>query len=273
MVPFLIALASLAVMLQATSFQSFVSISVGERVVTGGGAVKEIQLPDSYFVKEECARLAQRAQGKTQLVSEVKRLCRDFQAEKIDEEKWLAGINSLEEKLPGPSVQFGLVATSYKAYCMFLVPSDDWKHRSEDLTQLRQKFLDFGDQIGDETAAVWFLAAESIHKREQLSVDVKRSKDYCDRFHLSYSEGPFVLVMRRRPDLLKPGDEILVIKLHDIDASGVISILNILEEDLRAERSLRRRTLVFEEVKQRIMTAASRHAEGLQAFVSALLKL
>ena len=48
----------------------------------------------------------------------------------------------------------------------------------------------------------------------------------------------------------------VVIKLYNIPASKVVLILNILEQDLRTERGIRKTTLLFEEVKQRLLTAS-----------------
>lgn len=255
------------------------------------------QLPDPAFVDAECSTLSKRALKESQVLSDsVKKLCADYQAGKISEDRWIKGINDIEKKISPHFVSFDLVSRKYKVYCLFLVPSAEWKHKSDELKLLREAFLNFGSAIGEGRLAIWFLEGSvfptytkvsKVGKSEELveelvvderenkpeSVDIERSKSYCDKFGLDYNEGPFVVVTRTRPDLTPPGDETIVLKLHDIDISRAVFILNVLEQDLRTERKTRRHTLVFEEVKQRILTAVDRHGATIKELATILLKL
>ena len=161
----------------------------------------------------------------------------------------------------------GKVPTGYKAYSLFLIPSSDWQAKNEELRALRSAFTDFGDAIGDQRLAVWF------SNEDDTKLDVNRSKSYCDRLGLSYNDGPFVVTTMSHPDAVKKEDQAVVIKLAGISITRAISILNILEQDLRTERQIRSRSLLFEEVKQRLMTAKDRHGPELKDLATILLKL
>jgi hypothetical protein len=142
------------------------------------------------------------------------------------------------------------VPKDYKAYALFLFPSTEWREKNKhaDLQLLHKKFKDFGEAIGDKNAAVWFKGHSST------TVDVERSKFYCRKFNLSYNDGPYVLVSKKRPDYLKSDDEIVAIKLSNISTSKIVPILNTLEQDLLINQKINRRKLLFEEIKQRIFT-------------------
>jgi hypothetical protein len=161
----------------------------------------------------------------------------------------------------------GTVPTGYKAYSLFLIPSSDWQTKTQELRDLRSAFSDFGDAIGDQKLAVWF------SNEDDTKVDVNRSKTYCDKLGLSYNDGPFVVTTKSHPDALRTGEQAVVIKLSGIAIPRAISILNILEQDLRTEREIRSRSLLFEEVKQRLMTVKDRHGSELKDLATVLLKL
>jgi hypothetical protein len=241
------------------------------------------QLPDPYFVGSECSSVLRRARAHSQPLSNIAiRLCADFQSQRIQEEAWLEGMNELESELSPRFMPFSIVPRDYQAYSLFLVPSAEWKYKPADLGSLHNAFLNFGEAIGPKNAAVWFVKGSSgpIFKTSakeietlMKSVDIERSKYYCDKLNLNYNEGPFVVTTRRRPDLLRSGDEIIVIKFHDIDGSRITSVLNVLEQDLRTQREISKRTLLYEEIKQRIQTAAGQHSESLRHVLVELLKL
>ncbi len=61
-----------------------------------------------------------------------------------------------------------------------------------------------------------------------------------------------MVTSRKRPDFLKPDDEIVVIRLGGISASHIPGILNRLSQDLASGRA-RTGRLLYEEIKQRLL--------------------
>ncbi len=100
--------------------------------------------------------------------------------------------------------------------------------------------------------AIWF------SERTGKTVDLNRSKYYCDKFKLNYNESPYIVITQKRPDESKERDEIVVVKLSNITTYRVVKILNLLEQDLRNNKKLHQRNLLFEEVKQSLLTTAEK---------------
>ena len=67
------------------------------------------------------------------------------------------------------------------------------------------------------------------------------------------------------------GDEFVLIKLNEISSNRVIKILNILEQDLRLANDIRKRRLIFEEIKQRLLSVADRKSDLVKEFSSGLI--
>lgn len=157
------------------------------------------------------------------------------------------------------------VPKGFSAYTLFLFPSEEWKdkNKQEELKSLRQAFSSFGQAIGDKKVAIWF------SERNGSSVDTKRSKDYCDKFNLSYNDGPYVVVTPKRPDEIRRGDKVVIIKLSNITSIRRRQILNVLEQNLR-NNQVKPRQLLFEELRQRIFTIAEDF--DLKGIVVALIK-
>lgn len=76
-----------------------------------------------------------------------------------------------------------------------------------------------------------------------------------------------------RPDLVSAADEKVVIKLSGVPARGCIRILNILEQDLRQERSIRKRSLLYEEIKQRLLASAAENKELANAILKTVFSV
>jgi|SRR5579864_2760809 len=231
--------------------------------------VGRYQLPDKRFVDKECGSLTQRTRKSSRLHTSVEQACADFRAGRATEDSWIAAINDAEKVISLSAEVFELVPRTYNTYAMFLIPSHEWKSRSKDLKELHETFLDFGDAIGEMNLAIWFpdglYRPATLKRSEKLlgTFDIQRNRDYCDRFHLDYNNGPFIVVTRTRPDLVRDGDEIVVIQLHDIDIPKVTRVLNSLEQDLRNGQEIRKRTLVYEEVKERIQTFVEHNGKTL----------
>ncbi len=146
---------------------------------------------------------------------------------------------------PGTPIEKG-----FETYTLFLFPSADWLDRTDDLAVLRKAYLNFGDAIGDKHLAVWFLDSDN------RAVSIARSKVFCDWLHLDYNDGPYVVTTNVYPELLRAESKPIVIKLYRIPANRVVLVLNILEQDLRTERQIRETALLFEEIRQRLLTAS-----------------
>ena len=169
-----------------------------------------------------------------------------------------------------------VVPGGFDTYSMFLVASKEWSPvDSQDLASdvpNQQKALDalfyafrgFGEAIGEFKAAVW-LAPASRQGPTPPYPDILRGKSYADRFGLDYNDGPFVVTTRQRPDLVGSGDELVVVKLRGLGHQGIIRVLNILEQDLRNNREIRKRTLIFQEVKERMLQIAKDNVDLLEA--------
>src|SRR4029077_1287056 len=149
------------------------------------------------------------------------------------------------------------------SYSLFLIPDARWRDAEyqQPMAAIWKTFDAFGRSIGDRRVAIWFLDLDG-------KLDIDRSKFYCDRFGLGYNDGPYVVTTKKRPDLLQPKDEIVVIKLGGISAARIPSVLQVLEQDLRTNRDIRRGTLVYEEVKQRMLTLSEKYPDALQDVLS-----
>jgi hypothetical protein len=142
------------------------------------------------------------------------------------------------------------ILKGFETYTLFLFPSAEWLDRTEDLAVLRKAYQNFGDAIGDKHLAVWFLDNDS------RAISIARSKVFCDRLHLDYNDGPYVVTTNVYPESLRADSKPIVIKLYRIPANRVVLVLNILEQDLRTERQIRETALLFEEIRQRLLTAS-----------------
>jgi len=151
------------------------------------------------------------------------------------------------------------IPEGYQCYVLFLFPSAEWidKNKNAELSSLFDVFKNFGEAIGNRRAAIWFT------KWTKTDVDINRSKEYCDKFSLNYNDGPYIIVIGKHPAEISTGN-VVVIKLSNISTSRITSILNILEQDLRTERQIQKRALLFEEVKQRLLSAVDRHGKELK---------
>jgi hypothetical protein len=155
----------------------------------------------------------------------------------------------------------------YKTYSLFLIPSSDWEAKDRDLRGLRTAFQAFGEAIGNQKAALWF------SNEDDTRPDFIRSKDYCDQFGLNYNDGPYVVTLKSLPEAVKRGDPVIVVKLNGISSDRVVSILNILEQDVRTDKNIREGQLLFEEIKQRLLTVKDRHGSELKDIATLLLKV
>lgn len=184
---------------------------------------------------------------------------------------WLRAMLALQDDV-GPKAMQDLVPqfsgnlpADLESYSLFLVPDDRWRQGQFAKYQgdLWKAAFTYGQSIGDKHVAIWFLDDEN-------DVDVRRSQEYCRRFGLNYNDGPYVVTVRKRPDLLTVNDEVVVIRMGGIAPERILAILNRLSRDLRTTGRPATGSLVYEEIKQRVLTLVQTYPEGARAFVSAV---
>ena len=253
---------------------------------------ENIVLPDSFYISQRCSETKDRLKwlkkdkapaaiklrakvdmkSAETVASEIALLCDKVGKKEISSDSWLEQFEKKSdafEQLTDACGRIVLCAkifvppakpipANFKAYSLFLFPSSEWDKtdRQNDLRKIRTAFSGFGDSIGNTQAAIW-LSKDSL----SIAPDVQRSKYYCDLFKLNYNAGPFVMTSLKRPDMLATKTDLVVIKLGGISADRVVRILNILEQDLRTHADFRKRALIYEEIKQRLLSVADRNPE------------
>ncbi len=264
-------------------------------------------LPDAQYIHRECALLLDQAEEfHAEDLPKIKKLCKDADKGDITGDSWLESVDyfiryfeSLAARCSGPHCGGASalplephrpIPDNFQTYSLFLVPTlslgkDAKKDDLDAIFALKAAFQSFGTAIGDRKAAIWLLDAlpnatvrrkapkdstDSLEAAE--GIDTLRSKYYCDKLGLNYNDGPYVVTTRIRPDHLSSTDEKVIIKLGGISADRLIAVLNILEQDLRLEQQIRKRTLLFEEIEQRMLTLTSRYPDALKGVLSFLTK-
>jgi hypothetical protein len=240
--------------------------------------VARTEVPDAYAIRQWCDDL-KTAQGQftsrsgSQLVTRGLQKCEEFRRGQINGQVWSIAMGELEHKAKQQGVErkeldrfpdVQALPTNYPCYAMMLFPDGAWKDRKE-LVDVRAAFSRFGDAIGDKGAAIWF-----VDKRGQ--VDVERALFYCNRFALSSSDGPYILVTRLRPDMIRDKRDAVLIKCAGISAHRLHNVLGVLEADLRNGREIRKRQLLFSEVKEWLLSEAERQNLSALGITVALLR-
>lgn len=88
-----------------------------------------------------------------------------------------------------------------------------------------------------------------------------------------FTTGCYIVTTGKHPSLLTATDQVVVVSLSGISSERTLVVLNALERDLRTARELHKRTLLFEEVIQRLLTAADRNADTLKEVAIKTLSL
>lgn len=257
---------------------------------------ENFEVPDSYYINNRCREpqdSLKRVKDNKELLQKVDinsvelvastmtSLCEMQKKELISGDLWLVQFDSMSSilgtltnvvRLPFMSAEVKItppkpIPDNFKAYTMFLFPSDEWSKPElrENLRDISQNFSSFGSSIGDERAAIWFTNDRQFHNpirgRYSHVPDIKRSKYYCDLLKLNYNDGPYIVTSLKRPDLLYSKEDLIVIKLGGIAPQRIVKVLNILEQDLRTEAKVRKRSLYFEEIKQRLLSVGERNSD------------
>jgi hypothetical protein len=124
------------------------------------------------------------------------------------------------------------IPDGYRSWALFLVCNTAWIIQNGDkgIQELHDEFSAFGRSIGDDNLAVWLLN-ESDKPPTVENTDIERSTRYCQKYRLSPSQGPYVLVTTRNPDVVNSGDRLLV-RLNGLTAHDSAQVLNTLTDQL-----------------------------------------
>ena len=235
--------------------------------------VVSVAIPDATWIERHCANL--KGQVATddaikQALTEVNQACATYLTSARDQQSrdmWLKAVVALQDMVsPGVMQKLLLprlrvLPAAFDSYSLFLIPDATWL--GDKFNQYRRTlwgaFAAFGQSIGDKHLAVWFEDHEG-------NPDFLRSQRYCDQFGLNYNNGPYIITLKKRPDLLGPGDEAVVVRLGGIGADRMPMVLNSLSQYLRRGRGAG--ALVYEEIYQRLLTTAEDPPNGLRTFLA-----
>jgi hypothetical protein len=220
-------------------------------------------VPDVRWIERQCTsfeRMAATSESVKIAAETAQKACAEYLRSSRDtaaRDQWVRTMLALQDDV-GPSAMRAFIPelgselpAGLESYSLFLIPDDRWRDTAT--ASLWDAFLSFSRSIGDNHAGIWFLDQDN-------KPDVLRSQEYSRQFGLGYNDGPFVVTVRKRPDLLEPGDEVVVIRMNGISQDRVLTVLNRLSRDLRSG-DISTGGLVFEEIKQRLMTLATNNPE------------
>lgn len=233
-------------------------------------------IPDDYFIDLECRELAKEANGADNIVKTIDSLCIQKKQGTVSESQWLFEMDSIARSIQNETSNCTNCMTKilktrqpipsdFSVYALALFPSPELIQNPTWIFKFIKTFSSFGDSIGDSNAAIW------LGGRYNNYIDVERNKKYCIKYDLSFNNGPYIVITKNRPDLHKKGDEFIFIKLNGISNERIVRLLNIIEEDLRNNRNIRKRTLLFEEVKNRMLTFAENNKQELKDIIIKLV--
>jgi hypothetical protein len=99
----------------------------------------------------------------------------------------------------------GTIPRGFGSYSLFLICDPQWlgKGREADLKSLYDKFMIFGGALGDKKAAIWFWkgdAPTSLFVGTAEHVDLNRNLNFCNAWHLTPANGPYIVVTSEYPD-------------------------------------------------------------------------
>ena len=140
----------------------------------------------------------------------------------------------------------------YSTYTYFLAPSVEWLSRNNpnNAAEMKKAFHAFGDAIGKKNVAIWLAGTNG-------EANIASAKDVCDWFGLGYNDGPYVIVAAKPIENCQDVDEVVIIRLTDLDEFRSIRVLNTLEQDLRQRGRPNREELLYVELRERLIALAS----------------
>jgi hypothetical protein len=177
------------------------------------------------------------------------------------------------------------IPKGYKSYTLFLIPSSDWDKDStrQIVEKMSSNFRNFGESIGSDNLAVWFVIfisdmgklghhtfydiwpdKEKLSLYEEFQTDYIRSKEYCDKYNLSYNDGPYVVFTTKHPDRATLND-LIILQLNNIRPNRFILLLNDLEQGIRRnEINKKTKTLKIKNYYEILYKVISSNAEFMK---------
>lgn len=97
---------------------------------------------------------------------------------------------------------------------------------------LKESFDAFSKSIGENNLAIWFGSIDPSN----VKFDIARSKDLCDKYGVSYSGGPYVLITKENPvDSSKLSNAVLL-DFSSVNPERIKYVMDSLEQKIRTER-------------------------------------
>lgn len=131
------------------------------------------------------------------------------------------------------------ILADYNSWTLFLVCNQEWIQREsgDKLLDLFYQFEDYGRVIGPRHLAVWFWRESPQEIDTNLSdyVDVGVASQYCEKFGLRPSEGPYVVTTTEYPDLGTALGDRYVLALNEARSEDVTTLLEALTNQLLVE--------------------------------------
>ena len=239
------------------------SIASAQMVVTVMRSPLPVQ--DAAWIDQQCLLITDQdisADVEQIALLQVKKICEKYEVSpksQNDRDTWILEMLQFQDNVGEETMRkffmptlTGVLPVGLESYSLFLFPDDSWKKEelAEERQALLEKFISFGQSIGDEHAAVWF-------EDDRGELDILRSRDYSDKFELAYEGGPYIVFINVRPDLYQKGDENFAIRLGGITTDDREKILDLLAMDIRSTDRVREGRMIYEEVKARIFTLVS----------------
>jgi hypothetical protein len=235
-------------------------------------------LPDPFYVAHECARLGSASsayRGLEQEHAAVETICARYTAHR-DGVAWLHAIEPHAVRIdkfdPNSGRFSGTALYSDQpvpqhdgVYALFLITSENYVADLASFNALFAAFKSFGDAIGDNRLAVWFR-----QRPPDIGPDVKRSMDYADRFkiqnlHLTYNDGPYLILTSQYPDNPQDLKAVTILRLDGLTPVSTVNLLNVVAQNLRTQGTIDKRALVYEDVKQKLLSTLESHPDLLKS--------
>jgi hypothetical protein len=244
-------------------------------------------LPDQYFVRSECARLANTNASVPSLMGAHRFVAQACQAYHGDGDAWFATIQDARDEIDGYDARpdlhdYKLVTPSQivpqkpnASYVLFLAPDFSWaSNNAATIRTLHDAFITFGDAIGGRGLAIWF-----AKNNDPASVDVARSAQYCaqvfqfgSRHGLSFNGGPYVVFTGTRPDQWSKADDLVILKFSGLTTAQIIALMNDLEQNILEGKKPSQGGLLFPEMESRLVTLERQHSSIFHTLVMFVIK-
>ena len=121
-----------------------------------------------------------------------------------------------------------IYSKTYNTYSTFFFSrsidiTNDEKKRIE---ALKKSFVLFSDSIGEKNIGIW--VGSTLDK-----FSTKESKKLCDKYNLSYNDGPYLIISKNNPLINNVNINDIIIDFSGINYNRIKYILNEIEQDIR----------------------------------------